>query len=243
VSPTLAIFAARLAWTTVVIPVAFGAIAWLLRGVTVGGAIAGTACAFLIYWGLGPGGFAALMAVFAVTWLCTRLGSAKKQRLGLAQDKKGRTAGQVLANVGVAAVCAALSPKIPFFAAASIAAMAEAAADTSQSEIGEIASSRSWLITSFREVPPGTDGGITLPGTLAGATAVSIVAGVAFGTGILPAAVCLIAAISGFLGTVVDSLLGATLERRGILNNNAVNFLSTMAAAAIALGLGAFNNQ
>ena len=235
VSPTLAIIAAHFGWATVVVPVAFGVVAWLLRGVTTSGAIAGTACAFLIYWGLGPAGFAVLMAVFAITWLSTQLGAAKKQRLGLAQDKKGRTAGQVLANIAAAAVCAALSLRHGIFAIAAVAALAEAAADTSQSEIGEIASARSWLITSFREVPPGTDGGITLPGTLAGLIAAAVVACVALALGVVPFRSCAIAAAAGFFGTIVDSLLGAALERRGLLNNNAVNFLSTIAAAAIVL--------
>lgn len=213
----------------------FGLIAFLLRGVTTGGAVAGTACAFLIYLGLGPAGFATLVAVFAITWLCTRFGASKKQRLGLAQDKKGRSAGQVLANVAIASACAGLSLRIWFLAIASVAALAEAAADTAQSEIGEIASRRVWMITSFRRVPPGTDGGITLPGTLAGVAAASIVAAVGFTTAVLPWRASVIAAVAGFLGTIIDSLLGATLERRGLLNNNGVNFLGTLTAAAIAV--------
>jgi uncharacterized membrane protein len=44
----------------------------------------------------------------------------------------------------------------------------------------------------------------------------------------------MIVVLSGFLGTVVDSLLGATLERRGWLTNDLVNLLSTGAAAAMA---------
>ena len=219
----------------IAVTIAFGLVAYWVRGVTLGGAIAGTACAFLIYWGLGPGGFAALMTVFAITWACTRFGSSKKQRLGLGQDKTGRTAGQVLANVAVAAACAALSVKSAAFAVAALAAMAEAAADTSQSEIGEIASGRAWLITSFREVTPGTDGGITLSGSIAGLAAAGIVGSVAYAASTLTWRVSLVAAFAGFLGTIADSLLGATLERRGLLNNDAVNFLSTAAAATVAL--------
>ncbi|HUN87559.1 MAG TPA: DUF92 domain-containing protein [Terriglobales bacterium] len=242
--PTLAILASPSIWAlAVAVPVAFGVVAWLLRGVTTAGALAGTLCAFLIYFGLGSGGFATLVAVFTLTWLCTRFGVGKKQQLGLAQDRKGRSAGQVLANVAAASVFAALSTRNGIFAIAAVAAMAEAAGDTTQSEIGEIASSRAWLITTFRKVPPGTDGGITLPGTLAGAAGASIVASVAYATTILPWQLGLIAAFAGFLGTIVDSLLGATLERRGVLNNNGVNFLSTIAAGFIAIGTSAFNFQ
>ena len=216
---------------------AFGVFAYLLRGVTQSGALAGTLAAFVIYVGLGRGGFVTLVAVFAITWLCTRVGSAKKHQLGLAEDVRGRNASQVLANLGAAAVFAALASKNSWFGLASIAALAEAAADTAQSEIGEIASARAWLITNFREVAPGTDGGVTLPGLIAGALAASAVAVTSRMTYVVDSNLAGIAASAGFLGTIVDSLLGATLERRGWLDNNAVNFLSTVSSGAIAIAL------
>lgn len=217
------------------VTVAFGAAALLLRGVTITGALAGTVSAFLIYLGLGLGGFVTLVAVFVLTLFTTRLGYRRKQQLGLAEPSGGRNAGQVLANLAVAAVFAVLATRNAWLAVAAVAAMAEAAADTSQSEIGEIASRRAWSITSFREVPPGTDGGITLPGLLAGLVAAAIVALVARVTHVLGPNRAAIAGFVGFLGTIIDSLLGATLERAGWLNNDAVNFLSTLSAAAIAL--------
>ncbi len=220
-----------------IVTVAFGIAAYLLRGVTRSGALAGTFSAFVILLGLGWGGFVTLFVVFVMTWLCTRLGSAKKQRLGLGQDRRGRDAGQVLANVGTAATFAAMASGIGnhWFAVAAVSALAEAAADTSQSEIGEIASGRAWLITSFREVAAGTDGGVTFPGLLAGAVAAAAVAVTARLTGTVQPELVGIAGMAGFLGTIVDSLLGATLERRGWLNNNGVNFLSTLASGAIAI--------
>lgn len=93
------------------------------------------------------------------------------------------------------------------------------------------------MLTTLRRVPPGTDGGVTLAGTFAGATAALIVAGV--GSAMLfPAQSlqgrCTLAgmiALAGTFGLLFDSLLGAMLERKGYLNNDAVNFLSTLAAA------------
>jgi uncharacterized protein (TIGR00297 family) len=219
------------------VTIAFGLLAYLLRGVTRDGALAGTLSAFVIYVGLGPGGFVTLLAVFVLTWLCTRAGSQKKHQLGLAQDHRGRDAGQVLANVAAAALFAAVASRHVGFGVAFVAAMAEAAADTSQSEIGEIASGRAWLITSFREVAPGTNGGVTFIGLLAGAIAAAVVALVARLTHVIDPGLAGIAGVGGFLGSIVDSLLGATIERRGWLNNNAVNFLSTMASGAIAIAL------
>jgi len=251
VSPILEIFIQRAnplhpetasdrVWPALLVTVAFGVLAYLLRGVTQSGALAGALTAFMIYVGLGWGGFVTLVAVFAITWLCTRLGSAKKRQLGLAEDRGGRNAGQVLANVAVAAVFAALSTENKWFIVASLAAMAEAAADTAQSEIGEIASARAWLITTFKEVSPGTDGGVTLPGLVAGAIAASAVAVVAKITHVVDPNLAGVAGVAGFLGTLIDSLLGATLERRGMLDNNAVNFLSTLASGAIAIAMPRF---
>jgi uncharacterized protein (TIGR00297 family) len=93
------------------------------------------------------------------------------------------------------------------------------------------------MITTLRTVEPGTDGGVSLIGTLAGVAAAAIVA--AAGTLALGgnSAMFWISCAGGVFGLFFDSLLGATLERRGWLNNDAVNFLSTASAAAFALGL------
>ncbi|HVZ17393.1 MAG TPA: DUF92 domain-containing protein [Terriglobales bacterium] len=223
-----------------VVTVAFGLLAWILRGVTISGALAGTLTAFVIYLGFGWSGFVTLIAVFVVTLISTRIGLSKKRQLGLAEGPHGRSAAQVLANLAAAAVFAALAVRHAWFAVAAVAAMAEAAADTTQSEIGEIASSRAWLITNFRPVPPGTNGGVTLAGLLAGAIAAAIVAGVAGLTHAIEPRWAGIAGSSGFLATLIDSILGATLERRGSLNNNAVNFLSTIVAGTIAIAFVRF---
>jgi uncharacterized protein (TIGR00297 family) len=219
------------------VTVAFGFGGFLLGGVTVGGAFAGTAAAFLIYLGLGVGGFVTLVSVFVVTLIVTRIGYGRKQQLGLAENRGGRSTGQVLANLSAAALFATIAIWHGWFAVAAIAALAEAAADTAQSEIGEMASCNAWLITGFRKVAPGTDGGVTLPGTLAGAAAVLLVVITARTLAVIGPGEWRIAVLAGFLGTVVDSLIGATIERRGLLNNNGVNFASTAAAGLIALSL------
>lgn len=53
-------------------------------------------------------------------------------------------------------------------------------------------------------------------------------------TGIVPWRSASICAAAGILGMIADSFLGATLERRGIMGNNAVNFSSTAIAALTA---------
>jgi uncharacterized protein (TIGR00297 family) len=93
------------------------------------------------------------------------------------------------------------------------------------------------MITTLRTVDPGTDGAVSLAGTLAGIVAAAIVAGI--GAMALRGSLALfwISVAGGVFGLLFDSLLGATLERRGWLNNDAVNFLSTASAVGFALGL------
>jgi uncharacterized protein (TIGR00297 family) len=216
----------------------FGLFGYLSRGVTWTGAIAGFVASFLLFVGLGLGGFVTLSAVFAITWLATRVGYARKRKLGVAESKSGRNARQVLANVATAATFAVLSLKFGLpCAVVAIAALAEAAADTTSSEIGEALSSRAWLITGFRSVPPGTNGAISLAGTVAGLSAATLVTLIALWVGVTDG--LWIVVIAAFLGTLVDSLLGATLERAGRIGNDGVNFISTLAAAGFALVLQA----
>jgi uncharacterized protein (TIGR00297 family) len=91
------------------------------------------------------------------------------------------------------------------------------------------------MITTFQAVDPGTDGAISLAGTFSGILAAFIVAGI--GTWSLRGnhISLIISAAGGIFGLLFDSLLGATLERAGLLNNDAVNFLSTSSAAITAL--------
>ena len=86
----------------VALTVAFTLLARVVRGVTNSGAVAGAFSCFVLYVGGGPGAFAALITVFALAWITTRLGYARKQKLGTAERREGRKASQVLANLGVA---------------------------------------------------------------------------------------------------------------------------------------------
>jgi uncharacterized protein (TIGR00297 family) len=193
-----------------------------------------------------------VLAVAAVAFASTLLGRGKKERLGTAESRRGRSAAQVSANLGTAAILSSTFVQAsfidsPWFTRASaspmllfsvgLAALAEAAADTASSELGQIFGGRPRMITTLRQVEAGRDGAISLAGTLAGIIAAAFVA--AAGTMALKGdrTMFAISCAGGVFGLLFDSLLGATLEERGWLNNDAVNFLSTGCAAAFALAL------
>ena len=213
---------------------AFALAAWLLRGVDASGAVAGFAVALTLWLAAGWQAFVTLLAVFCLTWAATRVGYARKQQLGTAERRGGRRdAAQVLANTGAAALLAMFSPA--GWVVGAVAVLCEAAADTVSSEVGQALSRRPRLITSSLVVEPGTNGAVSLAGTLAGVLGAALIAATALAVHLLsqPWQACL-AAAAGIAGMLIDSLLGATLERRGVLGNDGVNAASTIASALLA---------
>lgn len=223
-------------WEFLAISAVFAILGRLMRGVTNGGALVGAIICFLLLWGGGVAGFVALLTVFLMTWASTRVGYAQKLRLGTAETRSGRNVLQVIANLGVAAACAAFYARFPQpkILAVMGAALAEAAADTVSSEIGQALGGSPRLITTWQKVAQGTDGAITWMGTAAGILAASAVALVFFLFGNVGRVSSTVVGVAGVAGTITDSLLGASLERRGRLGNNAVNFISTVVAAGFA---------
>jgi uncharacterized protein (TIGR00297 family) len=213
----------------------FAVLARAVRGVNRSGGLAGGLACFLLFAGAGPRAFATLAALFLMTWVATRLGYRRKLALGLAERREGRNAWQVLANLAVAAfgsvAFSATGNRVWLIAA--LAALAEAATDTVASEIGQYRGPDGRLITTWERVPPGTDGGITIPGSIAGLTAGLVIAAVATAGGLLSWVQLWIPVAAGFAGMLIDSILGATLQRRGWINNETVNFFATLAAAAL----------
>lgn len=227
-------------WVAFAVTVVFAVLAWALRGVDLSGAIAGGLVCFALYAGAGFGAFAGLVLVFLLTWAATRFRYAQKAKQGVAEKKGGRSASQVLANLGLAGVCAVAYHYTNGNSAllvALCAVLAEAAADTVSSELGQAFSGSARLVTTWKPVPAGTDGGVTFIGTAAGATAAALVAAQFALTGLLAWRTAWIPCVAAVIAMFLDSLLGAALERRGLLNNDSVNFIGTLFAGILALGL------
>ena len=234
------------AGASIFISVVFGAVVFRLRAATAGGAATGALVAATLYlWT--PGWHTALWplaVLLALTLIATRSGRRAKEELGLAEAHRGRTASQVAANIGFAAICGVLFSLTATVSNESgarvwligmVAALGEATADTLSSELGQVLGGEPRLLTTMQRVPRGTDGAVTAIGTfcgIAGATLVTAAGAASLGFSTEEAGIGLSGAV---LGLFVDSLLGEWIERRGWLGNDAVNVLSTMAAALAAV--------
>lgn len=225
--------------TAVLVTLIFAALARRVRGVTLGGAVAGFITTCLIFVALGANSFFVVLSVFALASLSTRAAYSRKVSLGTAESRRGRRAVQVLANLSMATICAAVSfsTGAHLWAVMSMGALAEAAADTVASECGQAWSDHVYLITSMRRVAVGTDGGVSVAGSLCAVVAAVVVALVARAGHIVSWREMFAAAGGGVLGMLADSVLGATVQRRGWLNNDAVNLISTAVAAAVTAGM------
>jgi uncharacterized protein (TIGR00297 family) len=191
-----------------------------------------------VVWGLGATALGLLLFFFVTS---SALGRALDGSTGRPDEAAGRTAGQVLANAGVATLAAAAAAWLPGTAAweaAFAGALAAATADTWASEVGEWRAAGTRLITTGRRVDPGVDGGVSWPGSVAacaGSLAVAALAVPAFGS----SRVFWPVALAGVVGMLVDSLAGALIDgAHERVRNDAINWLATATGAAIGLLLG-----
>ncbi|MFB6083465.1 MAG: TIGR00297 family protein [Halorientalis sp.] len=222
----------------------FGYVSYWLDAASVAGMVTGVLLGLLTIVLGGYGWFAMLITFFGVGALSTKFRYEEKQERGIAQENEGvRGSGNVLANslmALVAVVGFAASPThVPVppdvFLYAFAGAVAAAMSDTLSSEIGGLYD-HPRLITTFERVAPGTDGGVTWQGELAGVVGAALIAAIAVAFESVPLAGALAIVAAGVLGMTADSLLGATVEGR-YLGNQAVNFLATGVAGVVGGGV------
>jgi uncharacterized protein (TIGR00297 family) len=214
---------------------------YLARTVTVSGMIVGTLLGTTIFISAGAAGWMLLLLCFASAVVTSRFGLARKRALGIAEEKGGRRgAGNAFANTGVAAIAALLGMLSYAHTQATIAfvaALVAGASDTVASEIGKAFGKRTFLVTTLRMVAPGTSGAMSMEGTTAGVAGAGILALAAVALGLMPLTFVIPVMLAATAGALVESALGATLEPRGVLNNDLLNFINTAVAAFAAIGL------
>ncbi|MBW6471103.1 MAG: TIGR00297 family protein [Methanosarcinaceae archaeon] len=185
-----------------------------------------------------------LLTFFILGGASTKYKYRYKKSIGLAQSKGGvRNYDNVFSNSTAALVLAVAYGMYPqfgtFITYAYLGTIATATGDTLASEIGTTSRVKPRMITTLKIVEPGIDGGVTPIGqfvAILGPLTIGILAALFGIVDNIPLAI-LITTIGGFLGTNIDSLFGATLQKRGILTNSGVNFVSTFLGALISCGL------
>jgi uncharacterized membrane protein len=235
--------------------------AFAARSIDLAGAASAVVIGTAITAGLGLGGLALMITFFVLGSAVTKLGYRVKASRGIAQEKGGaRGWRNAWANGGVPALLAlvagafgaemgTLDPTGPgdrmhfvgsaFFAltAAYAASVATAAADTCSSEIGKAYGRRTFLVTSLEPVAPGTEGAISLEGTLGGLAGASIIAGAGWAMGLLAWPAAVVVAVAGVLGSLAESFIGTVAERRGWMGNDLLNAVNTAIGAGMGVAL------
>ena len=255
------VFSEQLFITAITVSVAFSFVlyAYVARKINtsafIGTLILGVV--ILVSFGLRFGyiGLLALLAFFLFGNLVTRYKYDEKAQLGVAEGNKGmRGIPNVLGN-GFAPLIFAVLYAVSIsrqsyhtlFLLGFSGAVATACADTFSTEIGE-AEGNPRLITTFKKVPVGTSGGVSLPGfgaALLGSALISLVCLLFVLSGEEPRILTtffLACLLSGFFGSIADSIFGATIEDKNPVNLNKhhVNILSTLSGGLVAMVLGSF---
>lgn len=226
-------------WTFIAMLILCMMLSVLYKKLTLIATLTGGVVAWFIFSGAGYTGVIMLAAFFILGSVATTWKIDQKQRLGFAEKNKGRrTTGQVLANGGVAAITGLLIWIYPayknIFIVMMAASLASATADTLSSELGTLYGKKIYNIITFKKDTRGQNGVISAEGTLIGVGGSTIIA-VIYSAGFGWDKNFLLIILSGTIGNIADSVLGALFERKNYLSNNAVNFLNTSIAAMAAL--------
>ena len=196
-----------------------------------------------VLWGsLAWRGWLAVVAYLVLGSLVTKLGFARKQELGLAEGRGGRRGpenvwGSAFTGLVLALLIAAGVGSPALLLIGFAASFAAKLADTFGSEIGKRWGRTTLLITNLRPVPAGTEGAVSVEGTLASGLGSLLMTLVMAYLGLLQSgAAFALVLVVGFIATLLESLLGALGQGRWPwLSNELVNGLQTAWAAALAM--------
>jgi len=218
---------------------------WVRRSALVPGILAGM---LVLYLG-GIGGFLVLLGFFLLGTALTRLGYSVKEARGVAEEQGGRRgASHVAANcatglavLGVRGLFRAFGgPGAPSAGgpldaalwAAYLGSFAAAVSDTASSEIGQLWGRRTVLLPSFRPVPIGTPGAVSLEGLAGGFGASAAIGAIGAALGMVDVRGAVAVALAGFLGNLMESLAGSWGRRT--LPHGLLNLANTVVGALLA---------
>lgn len=229
------------------------AIAWILpkKLLTPAGYLHAWILGVLVWGCLGWRGYAVVMAYFLIGSGVTRIGMATKTAAGIAENRAGvRGPENVWGSALTATICAlagwlvvngwlSLSEQwVTLFSLGYVASFATKLSDTMASEVGKAYGKRTFLITTLQPVPAGTEGAVSLEGTLAGVVGSTLMAVAGWVTGLTTGVGVVLCLIAAFIATNLESVIGATLqENLPWLTNELVNIVNTTIGAIAAISL------
>lgn len=198
----------------------------------------------ILIWGtLGWQGYVVVMFYFLVGSGVTRIGMAEKEAAGIAEKRGGaRGPENVWGSALTGALCTLgvlILPKFtPLFLLGYVASFATKLADTCGSEVGKAYGKRTFLITTLQPVARGTEGAVSLEGTLAGVVGSIAIAIVAWSVGVIDLTGITFCVLAAFIGTNLESVIGATLQSKvDWMTNEVVNIFNTIIGATSAVML------
>ncbi len=199
-------------------------------------------------WGtLGWRGYAVVMCYFLIGSAVTRIGMARKEAEGIAEKRGGaRGPENVWGSAAMATLCAVGVAMIGFgwidagwkslLLLGYVASLATKLSDTTASEVGKAYGKSTFLITTLQPVARGTEGAISLEGTLAGIVGGLVISLVAYSLGLITLSGVVICTIAAFVATNLESVIGATLQHQfDWLTNELVNVINTVIGAVVAI--------
>jgi len=220
-------------WVYVVILFILGFITYRRKALDIFGSAVMIIMGIVIIFSAGANWLFLIILFLILSLLATRY--SKKYKRSLGEYEGRRTSKNVISNGVVACFMAAFGGYYLPFVGGFIGAIATATADTLASEIGVLHQPR--LITTFQKVDPGTDGAVSILGTVVGMAGAAIIGIAAFFLGIVhdPLSAIVVSVISGTVGCFMDSILGAVLERRDLITNEHVNLIATIVGALVGI--------
>ncbi|XP_030460932.1 protein VTE6, chloroplastic [Syzygium oleosum] len=210
----------------------------------------GIGAAFLLgtltWRAFGPSGFLLVAAYFVIGTAATKVKMAQKEAQGVAEKRKGRRGpGSVIGSSAAGCVCAFLSifgiggkAFSHLWLLGFIASFCTKLSDTVSSEIGKAYGKTTYLVTTFKIVPRGTEGAVSLEGTIAGIVVSVLLALASFLLGQIKAPEAVICVVASQIANLGESIIGAAFqEKEGFrwLNNDAVNIINISMGSILAV--------
>jgi uncharacterized protein (TIGR00297 family) len=196
----------------------------------------------MLWTSLGWRGWSTCVLYLVCGSAVTKVKKAKKEALGIAEGRGGRRGPEnVWGSAATAAACALATMAYPASATllrvGFVASLATKLSDTCGSEIGKAYGKTTYLITTFRRVPAGTEGAVSAEGTVAGIVGSIVLSSFAIAIGLVPKAALVPCLLAALFATTVESLIGATAQDRfNLLTNEVVNFIMTVFGAGFGVG-------